>query len=47
MINIFVGDNGDEDEEEEENEEGKHINTKGYSDEPPLKRTKPHSWWKL
>ncbi|KAM3852339.1 EKC/KEOPS complex subunit GON7 [Vipera latastei] len=37
------GDNGDEDEEEEENEEGKHINTKGYSDEPPLKRTKPHS----
>ncbi|XP_039221802.1 uncharacterized protein LOC120318364 isoform X1 [Crotalus tigris] len=37
------GDNGDENDEEEEKEEGKHINTKGYSDEPPLKRTKPHS----
>ncbi|KAM6463335.1 EKC/KEOPS complex subunit GON7 isoform 2-T2 [Liasis olivaceus] len=38
------GDDGDADEEEEEQEEeGKRINTKAYSDEPPLKRTKTHS----
>ncbi|XP_032089300.1 EKC/KEOPS complex subunit GON7 [Thamnophis elegans] len=33
----------DEDGDEDEEEEGKHINSKAYSDEPPLKRTKPHS----
>ncbi|XP_034274262.1 EKC/KEOPS complex subunit GON7 [Pantherophis guttatus] len=33
---------GDEDDDDEE-EEGKHINTKAYTDEPPLKRTKLHS----
>ncbi|KAG8126444.1 hypothetical protein E2320_021730 [Naja naja] len=36
-------DDEDGDEDEEEEEEGKRINTKAYSDEPPLKRTKPHS----
>ncbi|XP_026535001.1 EKC/KEOPS complex subunit GON7 isoform X2 [Notechis scutatus] len=33
----------EEDGDEEEEEEGKHINTKAYSNEPPLKRTKSHS----
>lgn len=44
---IFVDDDEDEDDDNEEEEEGKHINTKAYTDEPPLKRTKPHSCWKL